>query len=91
VGITRRQLTRWKRQAAFTDLVTEITEKQAAEIRGKGLVELRNRVDALNKRWNRLHRVIDQRAADPTMQAPGADTGLSWCAPTSRWAREPRP
>jgi hypothetical protein len=76
VGITRRQLTRWKRQTAFTDLVTEIAAKLAAEIRGKGLVELSNRVDALNARWSRMHAVIDQRAADPTMTAPGSDTGL---------------
>jgi hypothetical protein len=76
LGITRRQLTRWKRQPAFTDLLTEIAEGLAAENRGKGLVELRNRVDALNKRWNRLHRVIDERAKDKTMRAPGASTGL---------------
>jgi hypothetical protein len=39
VGIIRRQLTRWKRQTAFTDLVTEIAERLAAEIRGDGLVD----------------------------------------------------
>jgi hypothetical protein len=49
VGITRRQLSRWKRQTAFTDLVTEIAERLAAEIRGKGLVELSNRVDAQDR------------------------------------------
>jgi hypothetical protein len=76
VGITDRQLRRWKRQPAFTDLVTEIAERLAAEIRGKGLVELSNRVDALNARWVRLHRVIDARAKDKTLTAPGADTGL---------------
>jgi hypothetical protein len=56
--------------------VAAIAAKLAAEIRGKGLVELSNRVDALNQRWNRLHRVIDDRAKDPTMTAPGAETGL---------------
>jgi hypothetical protein len=76
VGISRRGLAKWKRQPAFSELVDEIAARLAAEIRGKGLVELRNRVDALNKRWNRLHRVIDERAKDETMTAPGADTGL---------------
>jgi hypothetical protein len=76
VGITRRQLTRWKQQTAFTDLVTEIAERLAAEIRGKGLVELSNRVDALNTRWRSMQAVIEERAADPTMQAPGSSTGL---------------
>jgi hypothetical protein len=76
VGITDRQLRRWKRQPAFTDLVTEIAERLAAEIRGKGLVELSNRVDALNARWGRMQAVIAERAADPTMDAPGANTGL---------------
>jgi hypothetical protein len=76
VGITRQGLAKWKRQPAFAELVTEIAAKLAAEIRGKGLVELSNRVDALNARWARLHRVIDARAKDKTMTAPGADTGL---------------
>ena len=39
-------------------------------------VELTNRVDALNVRWGRLQAVIEERAADPTMQAPGSSTGL---------------
>jgi hypothetical protein len=76
VGIKRRQLQNWKRQPAFSELVDEIAAKLAAQIRGKGLVELRNRVNALNQRWNRLHRVIDDRAEDKTMTAPGAETGL---------------
>jgi Helix-turn-helix of insertion element transposase len=64
VGITRRQLTRWKRQTAFTDLVTEIAESLAAEIRGKGLVELSNRIDALNSRWVACRRL--SRKEPPT-------------------------
>jgi putative insertion element HTH domain-containing protein len=76
VGITDRQLRRWKRQPAFSELVTEIAERLAAEIRGKGLVELSNRVDALNSRWARMQAVIEERAADPTMTAPGSSTGL---------------
>jgi hypothetical protein len=61
VGITKRQLERWKRQPAFAELVTTTAEAMAAEIRGKGLVELSNRVDALNKRWSRMHAVIEER------------------------------
>jgi hypothetical protein len=76
LGIHDRQLRRWKKHPAFSELVSEIAEKLAAEIRGKGLVELSNRVDALNARWRRLHWVIDQRAKDKTMTAPGSDTGL---------------
>jgi hypothetical protein len=66
IGVTNRCLEKWKRQPAFSELVTEIAEQLAAEIRGKGLVELSNRVDALNARWARLHRVIDARAKDDT-------------------------
>jgi hypothetical protein len=40
VGISRRGLAKWKQQPAFIELVNEIAEKLAAEIRGKGLVEL---------------------------------------------------
>jgi hypothetical protein len=47
-----------------SDLVTEIAEGLAAEIRGKGLVELSNRVDALNARWERMQSVIDQQARE---------------------------
>jgi hypothetical protein len=82
VCITRRQLAKWKRQPAFVELVNDIAEKMAAEIRGKGLVELSNRVDALNARWNRMHAVIDARAADETMTAPGHATGLLTRGPT---------
>jgi Helix-turn-helix of insertion element transposase len=81
VGISRWGLAKWKRQPAFIELVNGIAAKLAAEIRGKGLVDLHNRVDALNARWARLHRVIDARAKDDSMTAPGADTGLltrSW-------------
>jgi transposase-like protein len=76
LGIHDRQLRRWKKHPVFAELVADIAEKLAAEIRGKGLVELRNRVNALNQRWNRLHRIIDDRAKDKTMRAPGASTGL---------------
>jgi hypothetical protein len=34
----------------------------AAQTRGKGLVELSNRVDALNERWDGMRRVIEQQS-----------------------------
>jgi hypothetical protein len=45
----------------------------AAPLRRQQPVEKRAVVHA---RWIRLHRVIDARAGDKTMTAPGADTGL---------------
>jgi hypothetical protein len=54
VGITRQGLAKWKRQPAFIELVNEIAEKLAAEIRGKGLVELRNPFRASPSRSWRL-------------------------------------
>jgi hypothetical protein len=55
-------------------LVSEIAESMAAEIRGKGLVELSNRVDALNERWDGLQQVIKERAM--ASAEPGAGSGL---------------
>lgn len=41
------------------------------------IAKLRNRMQRLNRRWEKGHEVIEARAADPAMQnVPGGPTGL---------------
>jgi hypothetical protein len=63
VGVSRQSLARWKRQPAFAELVSEITERLAAEIRGKGLVEL-------SKPRRRAQRALGRHAARDRTAGP---------------------
>jgi hypothetical protein len=47
-----------------------------AEVRATGIAELEQRIAAQHDRWDRLRQLIATRAADPSLTAPGADTGL---------------
>jgi transcriptional regulator with XRE-family HTH domain len=61
IGITRRQLDRWKKDPIFSAYVEETAQQLAEAIRGKGLVELQNRVAALNKRWDAMMAKLEER------------------------------
>lgn len=77
VGITRRQLSRWKRNPLFVDEVTRVVAKFDEQLLRIGVATRRRRVEALNDRWHRMQEVIDARSSDPsTTEIPGADTGL---------------
>lgn len=77
VGVDRRTLFRWRQVPEFQARVAEhIAELEAATLR-YGIAKRRRRVAALDDRWNRLQRVIEERAADPKMaDVPGGTTGL---------------
>jgi len=45
-------------------------------VKAAGIACLEQRVAAQQDRWERLRQVIAARAADPTLRAPGAETGL---------------
>ena len=76
-GVTQRQLERWKKVPEFQERVAAIVEAERQAILAKGIAEKRNRVDALNDRWQRMRQVIDERAEDPDMaKVPGGRTGL---------------
>lgn len=77
VGIARSTLWEWKRIPEFAARVEEIVEEHRAETRRIGIADKERRLAALNDRWNRLRRVIEERAEDPDMaEAPGGTTGL---------------
>lgn len=77
VGVDRRTLARWKLVDDFAARVEEHRALWREELKRRGIADRKNRVDALNDRWNRLRQVLDERGADPTMQAvPGGTTGL---------------
>ncbi len=77
VGVTRRQLARWKVHPDFQARVTEHVEAQREALKAEGIAARQNRVDALNDRWRRMQQVIEERAESPsTAQVPGGSTGL---------------
>lgn len=76
-GIDRRTLARWKLVPDFASRVAEHRALWREELKRKGIAAKQNRLDALNDRWERLKRVIEERGADPGMQGvAGGATGL---------------
>jgi hypothetical protein len=87
VGINDATLWRWKKQAAFAARVQAIRDEYAAAVVAEGIRDRRNRVASQNERWQRLHRVIEDRAKENPTEGldwmpgfdkpiPGYDTGL---------------
>lgn len=75
--ITRRTLAYWKRNPAFAARVQEHRDRWRRELAAKGLVEKRNRVDALNERWEKMRQIIAERAEDEDVaNVAGGKTGL---------------
>lgn len=75
--ITKRTLERWKRQPEFQARVAFIVDTYRQAILTQGIADRVNRITALNDRWERMKRVIDERAAEPSMTGvPGGTTGL---------------
>lgn len=75
VGVSERQLERWKQHPDFAERVQEHRDAARALIRAEGIANRQNRVDALNDRWLRLHQVIAARAIEHA-NVPGGSTGL---------------
>src|SRR5262245_59267178 len=75
IGITDRQLRRWKQQPAFSARVAEIVDRTRRAIEEKGIALKQNRIAALVDRQQRMQRVIEARATEHR-NVPGGDTGL---------------
>lgn len=56
--------------------IASAIEAGRAAIRAEGIAFKQNRIDAQNRRWQAMVRVIDERAAFHDGDAPGAGTGL---------------
>jgi len=77
VGVTRRQVTRWKGHPLFAERVAAIAAEQYAAVWETGITEKQARVADLGELRRRLWRIMEERAADSLMQAqPGGSTGL---------------
>ena len=80
-GVGKATLERWKKVPQFYARVLEIREalrKTAVEVALQyGIANCRERMICLNELWNRLQRVVSERAKAPDMQnVPGGRTGL---------------
>lgn len=77
IGVSRASISRWKRRPAFQARVKALQERINEAVLTSVIANRQARVDALNDRWERMKRVIDERAADPDMATvPGGTTGL---------------
>lgn len=77
VGIAMRTLDYWKQHPDFAQRVAEHVERFAEVTLRRGIARRERRVAALDDRWNRLQRVIEERAEDPGVaDEPGGRTGL---------------
>lgn len=77
IGISARMLYIWKAHPEFAAKVSEHVEKFAAVTLKRGIARRERRVEALNDRWKRMLRVIDERAEDPDIShVAGGTTGL---------------
>jgi hypothetical protein len=77
VGVSERQLERWKGHPEFAARVDAHVKAADAKIARLGIARQMRRVQAQDDRWRRMQAVIDARAGDPELSAaPGGDTGL---------------
>jgi predicted DNA-binding protein YlxM (UPF0122 family) len=75
--VSRQTIWAWRKDEQFQARVAKSLEEFRADVRRIGIADQLKRVASQNDRWNRLRRVIDARAADPSMaKVPGGDTGL---------------
>jgi hypothetical protein len=77
VGVARQTVWEWRQHPEFRARVAEHQAEIREEVRRLGVASRENRVRAYNARWERMRRIIEERAADPAMQGvPGGTTGL---------------
>ena len=77
VGVSRQAIWQWKQDPAFNEVIEGHLEVFKQEVRRRGIASRDRRIKALNDRWNRLQRVVEERADDPTHErVPGWKTGL---------------
>lgn len=77
-GVTRRQLDRWKKLEPFQQRVHEHIQELARNLERYSIARKDRRIAAMNDRWFRMLRLIDERAEDGTLpdDLAGNGTGL---------------
>ncbi len=77
VGVNRKTLFDWRNHPNFAARVDLELMAYRSEVRRIGIAQLERRVEAINRRWVAMQRVIIDRADDPTMKTvPGGPSGL---------------
>lgn len=77
IGVTSMTLFRWRQVEAFEARVQALQAQMAAAVVAEGIAVRTKRLAALNDRWNRMQRVIDERAEGADVaNVPGGTTGL---------------
>ena len=77
LGLSRASIAVWKRHPDFTQRIEDNRALLLKAVEAKGIADRRNRVNALNRRWEKMQQIIEERAADPSMaDVAGGDTGL---------------
>jgi hypothetical protein len=74
--VDRATLARWKTHPEFQTRVAEHVSAYRAAVRARGIAIVENRVAALQDRWERMQRVIHERAEEMEGEAAGGGTGL---------------
>src|SRR5438046_1296947 len=76
-GIARKSLERWKRHPEFVRRLQELVDTAREQAKRTLLGKKEARIQILEDLYSRQRAIIDERAADPDMQAvPGGKTGL---------------
>lgn len=76
-GVNPRTVRRWRGIEAFRARVQTLQGEIEAQVVSEGIALRTKRVAALNDRWERMQRVIDERAESPEFASvPGGSTGL---------------
>ncbi|HLV78743.1 MAG TPA: hypothetical protein VKT32_00635 [Chthonomonadaceae bacterium] len=84
VGIAPRTLRNWKTRTEFAERVFEILEATRQECLKFGVASRAERLARMNRRWEKIHKIIEERAAAARQwteehgkpEAPGMEEGL---------------
>jgi transposase-like protein len=77
VKVARNTLLGWRKHPDFAQRIGVERERIIAAIRKRGIAVPELRVKALQDRWRRMTRVIEERGVDPAMaNIPGGSTGM---------------
>src|SRR6266436_8000086 len=77
VNVTTSTLAKWKKREDFRVEVERIQTSVRSQMLREGIALKENRIKALNDHARRIKQIMEERAADPSMQnVPGGKTGL---------------
>ena len=77
IGVTRQSIWNWRKDQEFMEAVDAEIGRINESLRRRAISHVERRVESLNSRWLKLHKVIESRAVDPAMKdAAGGETGL---------------